>query len=232
MKFSAIKINGKKSQLFITTKQSEPAQEHELNKVLVDHIPSLVGTLKSSNLVVKFIKARSWHEYIKLLWNHSRITKEIKGSELLEGLGLTVPTIYEVGLGIMPSRRHEYIGYYIMENLTLSGFEELSKLIREGAIDPLMRERIMLTVFNGLKKMRDNRIVFSDFHLDNVFANSSGDITWIDPGVTTYNIMNEKKFKNKFNHSINRYIFYCNDRGNDLSDKESDMFKQLLMPSQ
>ena len=84
MKLSAITINGKKSQLFITTRSSNSIQEHELNQTLIDHTPSLVGILKSSNLVIKFIKARSWHEYIKLFWNHSRITKEVKGSELLE----------------------------------------------------------------------------------------------------------------------------------------------------
>jgi tRNA A-37 threonylcarbamoyl transferase component Bud32 len=232
VKFSSLNILEKKSQFFLTTKHQTNSKQHILNNVLVDHTPSLVGVLKDSGLVIKFIKARSWHEYIKLLWNHSRITKEIKGSELLKGLGLTVPTIYEVGLGVIPSRKHKYIGYYIMENLSLSGFEELSKLIKTGAIDPFMRERIMISVFKGIEKMRDNRIVFSDFHLDNVFANKSGDITWIDPGVTTYNKMNERRFRDKFNYSINRFIFYCNDRGNELSEKESDMFKQLMMPAQ
>ncbi len=230
MKLSVIKINGEKSQLFTTLKHSGLPQEHELDHVLVDHIPSLVGILKNSNFVIKFIKARSWHEYIKLLWNHSRITKEIKGSKLLESLGLTVPVIYETGLGIIPSRKHEYIGYYIMENLTQSGFQELSKLIRDNVIDAPMRHKIMTSVYDGLKIMRDNRIVFSDFHLDNIFADSNGNITWIDPGVTTYSIMNEKKFRDKLNYSINRYIFYCNDRGNTLSDEETDMFRNLLIP--
>lgn len=231
MKISVIRTNGEKSQPFITLKHSGLIQEHTLDQVLVDHIPSLVGILKDSNLVIKFIKARSWHEYIKLLWNHSRITKEIKGSKLLENLGLTVPVIYETGLGIIPSRKHEYIGYYIMENLTLSGFQELSKLIRDNVIDAPMRDKIMSSVYDGLKIMRDNRIVFSDFHLDNIFADSDGNITWIDPGVTIYNTMNEKKFREKLNHSINRYIFYCNDRGNTLSDKETALFKKLLIPS-
>lgn len=230
MKLSTIKIDGQKSQLFFTTKQCEPEHEHELDQVLVDHIPSLVGTLKDSNLVIKFIKARSWHEYIKLLWNHSRITKEIRGSELLKGLGLTVPIIYEAGLGIIPSRKHKYIGYYIMENLTTSGFQELSKLIRDGAIDTTMRDKIMTSVFKGLEVMRNNRIVFSDFHLDNVFANSSGEITWIDPGVTTYNKMNEKKFRAKFNHSINRYINYTYAGKSLLSKSEIIKMKNLIYP--
>jgi tRNA A-37 threonylcarbamoyl transferase component Bud32 len=229
VKFSSFNILEKKSQLFLTTKHQANSKQHILNNVLVDHIPSLVGVLTDSGLVIKFIKARSWHEYIKLLWNHSRITKEIKGSQLLQELGLTVPVIYEVGLGVIPSRRHKYIGYYIMENLSPSGFQELSTLITEDTINTEIREKIMTLVYLGLKKIRDSNIVFSDFHLDNVFANASGEITWIDPGVTTYSKLNDKKFRNKFNHSINRYIFYCNDRGNTLTEKEKSMFRKLII---
>jgi tRNA A-37 threonylcarbamoyl transferase component Bud32 len=229
VKFSSFNILEKKSQLFLTTRHQKNSKQHVLNSVLVDHIPSLVGILKDSGLVIKFIKARSWHEYIKLLWNHSRITKETKGSQLLQNLGLTVPVIHEVGFGIIPSKKHKYLGYYIMENLSLSGFQELSRLITEDAISEDMRKKIMTSVYFGLKKMRDSNIVFSDFHLDNVFANSSGGITWIDTGVTTYNKINDKKFRVKFNHSINRYIFYCNDRGNTLTEKETSMFTKLII---
>jgi len=232
LKFSAFDIQGKKSQPFLTTRYASTSQQHILDYVLVDHIPSLVGILKDSGLVIKFIRARSWHEYIKLLWNHSRITKEIRGSELLQELGLHVPKIHEVGFGIVPSKKHEYLGYYIMENLTPSGFQELSKLIKENAIDDAIREKIMTSVYLGLKMMRDKYIVFSDFHLDNVFSNEYGEIIWIDPGVTTYNKLNENKFKDKFNHSINRFIFYCNDRGNTLTDKETALFQSLLIPKQ
>jgi hypothetical protein len=229
VKLSSFNILENESQLFLTTRHQDNSKQHVLNNVLVDHIPSLVGILKDSSLVIKFIKARSWHEYIKLCWNHSRITKEIKGSQLLQNLGLTVPVIHEVGFGIIPSKKHKYLGYYIMENLSLSGFQELSKLITENTINADMRGKIMTSVYLGLKKMRDNNIVFSDFHLDNVFANESGDITWIDPGVTIYNRINNGKFRKKFNHSINRYIFYCNDRGNTLTENESSMFRTLII---
>lgn len=231
MKLSAFDIQGKRSQIFLTSRHHPASQQHILDYVLVDHIPSLVGILKDSGQVIKFIRARSWHEYIKLLWNHSRITKEIRGSELLQKLGLNVPKIHEVGFGIVPSRKHEYLGYYIMDNLTPSGFEELSKLIKDGAIDKSMREKIMTLVYLGLRDMRNSNIVFSDFHLDNVFANELGEIAWIDPGVTTYSKFNKKKFRKKFNHSITRFIFYCNDRGNTLTDKETALFNSLLIPS-
>ena len=229
MKLSTFDIQGKKSQVFLTSRHDLAPKQHILDHVLVDHIPSLVGILKDSGLVIKFIRARSWHEYIKLLWNHSRITKEIKGSEILQKLGLTVPKIHEVGFGLVPTKKHEYLGYYIMENLTPSGFQELSKLIKEGAIDESMRGKIMTLVCNGLREMRDNYIVFSDFHLDNVFADEQGNIAWIDPGVTTYSKFNKKKFIKKFNHSIIRFMFYCNDRGNTLTGAETTLFKSLLI---
>jgi hypothetical protein len=229
VKFSSFNILEKKSQLFLTTRHKSNSKQHVLNNVLVDHIPSLVGVLKDSGLVIKFIKARSWHEYIKLLWNHSRITKEIKGSQLLQQLGLTVPVIHEIGFGIIPSKKHKYLGYYIMENLSPSGFQELSKLIKENSINADMRGKIMTSVYLGLKKMRDSNIVFSDFHLDNVFANASGDIVWIDTGVTTYNQINNKNFRSKFNHSINKYILYCNNRGHILTEEENSMFRKLII---
>ena len=164
MKFSVFSIQGKKSQPFVTTAHNMSSQETALNTILIDHTPSLVGVLNKSDLIIKFIKARSWHEYVKLLWNHSRITKEIKGTQILNQLGLRVPIIHEVGYGLIPSIKHSYLGYYIMENLTLSGYQELSKLIKDGAIDSAMRKKIMGAVYDGLKLMKDNRIVFSDFH--------------------------------------------------------------------
>lgn len=231
MKLSVFSINGKQSQPFVTTVHNMSSQETSLNTILIDHTPSLVGVLNKSDLIIKFIKARSWHEYVKLLWNHSRITKEIKGTQILSQLNLRVPTIYEIGYGVIPSLRHNYLGYYIMENLTVSGYQELSKLIKDGAINSTMREKIMSSIYDGLKLMRDNRIVFSDFHLDNVFANELGEITWIDAGVTTYHKLNQSKFKKKFNHSITRFMFYSNDRGNTLLDEETAMFNSLLLQS-
>lgn len=231
MKFSVFNIKNRTSQLFFTTIHKDNPQIKSLKNILVDHTPSLVSTLNDSSLIIKFIKARSWHEYAKLLWNHSRITKEIKGTKLLHELGLNVPVIHEIGYGLIPSLKYEYIGYYIMENLSQSGYQELSKLIKAGAIDNSMREKIMSSVYEGLKIMRDKQIVFSDFHLDNIFANKDGDITWIDAGVTTYHIINKKKFINKFNHSITRFMLYCNDRGNTLLDNETILFNKLLLAS-
>lgn len=231
MKISTFQIMNEESQKFLTTRYSELVHQFSLNTILINHKPSLVGVLHDSDLVIKFIKARSWHEYLKLIWNHSRVTKEVKGTGILKNLGLSVPVIHQVGYGVIPSSRYDYLGYYIMENLTLSGYQELSKLIKDGGIDIIMRKKVMKAVYEGLKLMRDNHIVFSDFHLDNVFANKQGEITWIDAGVTTYHKLNKIKFKKKYDHSITRFIAYSNNRGNTLRDEETAMFNRLLLQS-
>jgi hypothetical protein len=232
MKLSIFKIRDNKTQPFVTTKYNKSIKKTFLKTILIDHTPSLVATLQESGLVIKFIRARSWHEYLKLLWNRSRITKEIKGNQLLKSIGLRVPKIHETGFGIIPSKRHEYLGYYIMDNLSHSGFQELSKLIIEEELDDLMREKIMFAVYEGLKVMRDHRIVFSDFHLDNVFANGIGNITWIDTGITTYNPINKKKFCFKYNQSITRYINYEYEGKILLSQDEKAIFKKLMITLQ
>ena len=229
MKLTAFDFNHKKTQTFLTTKYKDCLNKNSIQHVLIDHNASLVAVLPTSNLVIKFIKARSWHEYLKLLWNHSRVTKEVRGCGLLQELGLRVPKIHEVGFGVIPSTKYKYLGYYIMENLTQSDYQELSILISDNVIDSSTRNKIMLSIYDGLKIMKDHNIVFSDFHLDNVFANQNGDLAWIDAGVTTYNFFNKEKFNKKYNHSINRYISYQYNGTELLSQSEKALFKRLLI---
>lgn len=230
IKLSTFHLLNKRTQFFLTTRSNLKFKENLVNDILVDHTPSLVGIFNDSKLIIKFIRARSWHEYLKLLWNHSRITKEVEGSNLLTKLGLRVPEIHEVGYGIIPNVNHEFLGYYVMENLIQSGFQELSKLIKEDTLNEALRGIIMKSIYDGLKSMRDNHIVFSDFHLDNVFANSRGEIVWIDAGVTTYRSFNTKKFTKKHNHSISRYINYSYSGQQLLLPPERTMFSSLLLP--
>lgn len=232
MKLTDFDLPHNKTQTFLTTRYDNNLHNNTIQHVLIDHNASLVAVLPKSDLVIKFIKARSWHEYLKLLWNHSRLTKEVKGCSLLRSLGLRVPEIYEVGYGLIPSPRHKYLGYYIMENLTKSDYHELSRLIKDNMISSSIRKKIMQSVHDGLKTMRDHNIVFSDFHLDNVFANQSGDLAWIDTGVTTYKTFNKEKFRKKYNHSINRYINYQYNGTELLSLPEKAVFENLLFISE
>lgn len=224
MKLSKFQVDNNKTQLFLTTRYKSEPQQTIVHDILVDHIPSLVGTLKGSGLIIKFIRARSWHEYLKLLWNHSRVTKEVKGNEILQDLGLRVPDIHEAGFGIIPHQKHEFIGYYIMENLKKSGFKELSNIFENEIGNDKRRRKIMSAVYDGIKIMRDNRIIFSDFHLENILSNDKDEIVWIDTGITTYRKQNMKKFIRKFNHSISNY-----GSRNNLLATETAMFNTLLI---
>lgn len=228
MILSYFQINNKKTQLFFTIQRNELEINNSIKNILVDHKPSLVATLDESDYIIKFIKARSWHEYIKLLWNHSRITKEVKGTRILKDLGLNVPRIYQIGLGIVPSSRYKFIGYYIMENLVNTGFNEVSKIVQDDEINSSFREKLLATILAGLTNMRENNIVFSDFHLDNVFSNNEGKVVWIDAGITKYNTtLNSKKFHVKWNDSIYRYQKYLKNSSL-LTKKEREIFNTLL----
>lgn len=224
MKLSTLLLNKKKTQLFLTTCHQRTPLHNSVDKILVDHSPSLIGKLNESGLIIKFIRARSWHEYLKLLWNHSRVTKEVKGNKILQELGLRVPEIHEVGYGVIPSIKHQFLGYYVMEDLKKSGFEELSYLFDNESKSDSQRNLIMSSVYNGLKIMRDNRIIFSDFHLENILANDKNEIVWIDTGITTYRKINNKKFIQKFNSSISKY-----GSRNKLNNNEISLFNTLLI---
>lgn len=226
MKYSTFNIQHEKSQPFLTVDYSDESLSNNIHDIIIDHAASLVGITSKNGLIVKFIKARSWHEYLKLLWNHSRVTKEVKGNRLLSKLGLRVPRIQEVGYGVIPSNKYKFIGYYIMENLKTSGYQELSTLITNNNLSDSIRSKIMFSIYNGLKAMRDNRIIFSDFHFENIFSDSKGEVIWIDTGVTTYNKLNNRKFVKKFNQSVNKY-----GSGNALSHEEINMFNSLLIQS-
>jgi len=226
MKFSVFNIQDKQSQPFVTIEHSHEHLRNNIHDIIIDHKASLVGITSKDELIVKFIKARSWHEYIKLLWNHSRVTKEVKGNKILSSLGLRVPRISEVGLGVIPSHKYRFIGYYVMENLKKSGFQELSILISNNSISDSIREKIMFSIYSGLKSMRDDRIIFSDFHFENIFSNSEGEVIWIDTGVSVYSKFNNKKFVKKFNQSVKKY-----GSGNKLSHEEILMFNSLSIQS-
>lgn len=230
MKISRFFLYNKKTQPFLTTTHPKASLDKSIDDILVDHIPSVVGNLKNQGFIIKFVRARSWHEYLKLLWNHSRVTKEVKGNKILQVLGFRVPKIHEIGYGVIPSIKHQFLGYYVMEDLNRSGFQELSTMINQNTIKGDLRKHIMLDIYNGLKVMRDNRIVFSDFHLENVFANQKGEVAWIDAGVTTYSRLNKKVFHHKHNHAISRYINYEYNGQQLLSQSEQSLFNDLLLP--
>lgn len=202
--------HGQPLQRFVRTRgQPQRPKQHRLKQLWVDSKPSTVGPSCQDGEIIKLIKARRWHEHIKILWAHSRTHKEVVGADLLQQLGLNTPAIHEMGISLPIFPQSRYIGYYVMDNLLSQGLQEVHQLFEEPNTPESLRLTIIDNICAGLQAMYRNKIVFTDFHLANVFCNSDGDLTWIDTGITVYHIRNKRE--QKYTASIQRLVNYYDD---------------------
>ena len=209
----------------------KPAQHiRQAGPLIIDHTPSTVLMAEDGRSVLKFIKARSWHEYFKTFWARSRLFKEVKGNQLLAALGVNVARIHEVGVGLVPSGRYRYLGYYLMEDLSARNAVEMLDFFQQQQLTPSQRIEWLDKVIDDLRVMRDAGVVFSDCHLKNVFADlNRGEVVWIDTGVTRYSCNRGRKFARKFNYSIRRFADY-HDKTLLLTAEEKRRILALLLP--
>ncbi|UTW48610.1 hypothetical protein [Bacterioplanoides sp. SCSIO 12839] len=212
------------------------SDERALKTILVDHKPSLVGVAQNPDVIVKLIKPRKWHDRVKMLWRHSRLHKEVDGNYLLRNLGFRVPNILETGNGFSALIGRPFLGYYLMENLHRAGFAEAKPLFIDQQLNNQQlddkqqadkRAVILQQIIAGLKTLRDQRVVFSDFHLDNVLVDADDNLAWIDTGVTYYQWYRGHKFKEKFNFSIERFIRYYS--ADFFTATEQQQLRELLL---
>ncbi|MDO6681852.1 MULTISPECIES: hypothetical protein [unclassified Oceanobacter] len=221
------------SQAFVCFRSSRRLPENGIrtaDQVIIDHTPSTVAMTDNGLSVLKLIKARSWHEYVKTLWAHSRLFKEVQGNRLLTRLGVHVAAIHEVGIGLLPGSRYRYLGYYIMEDLASVGAQEVFEMFLSGGLTPEERIHWLDLILDDLRTMRDAGVVFSDCHLNNVFAHPlKQHVIWIDTGVTRYFCPRSRKFARKFNYSIRRLADY-HDQHLMLTLEEKRRILALLLP--
>ena len=201
---------------------------HYYGEVIVEERNTSIVTLADNGKkVIKFIKPRSWEEYLKHLWFHCRVYKEIRGNRALAALGLRTPKIYEVGTSILPfpTKNFKYLGYHCMENLYEAGYEEAYNFYKKlDEADPV-RAIITQNIIRDVLKMRKAHIVFSDLHLKNVFADGEGNIAWIDTGIIKCRSAEVPKFRTKYNRSIDRLLnFYRDERV--LSETEKAQIRE------
>ncbi|MBE0482123.1 MAG: hypothetical protein IBX52_01350 [Bacterioplanes sp.] len=189
---------------------------------LISTKPSTVLIENNTNNIIKIVKARRSLEKIKLLWLHSRLQKEISGAKTLNRLGFKTPRIFEQGIAIPFTSNN--LGYYIMENLTLTGMREAEVVFLDKKTSPELRQKIIITICDGLLELYRNKIVFTDFHLGNVFSDINGNLTWIDTGVTKYHI--KKKRNQKFIKSTARFLNYYGDTF--FLENEKDLLLELI----
>lgn len=194
-----------------------------LDKVIRDHNASTVGITDDKRIILKLVKARTWHEHYKILWKRSRTHTEFTGAKLLTSIGIDTPKVYEMGISFPIAKNAKYIGYYLMENLDNSGYFLLSDIqasLTDKKISQLTREieRIMEVLY-------ENRVVYSDLNLGNIFVNpETMDIKLIDTGAKRY--FRRKSHIRKHNKAIRSFIKTIKQssfKGSDL-----DMYCQKL----
>lgn len=219
-------FNAPCSQSFITTFTQQPLKlNHTLESIIQDSHPSVVAVTREDQHILKLIKPRSWHEYFKLLWRHSRYHKEIKGNRLLRHIGLQVPEIYETGIGLIPASQYGYLGFYIMENLEKRDFETVLDYFEDPDLSLTYRQQLFESIISDLEKMQKHLVLFNDLHLRNIMATPTGEMAWIDTGVTHFHWYSRKKFQKKFHDSVSRLI-NCYD-GSLLNESEKQRLKAL-----
>lgn len=142
-------------------------------------------------------------------------------------LGFRVPQIYSIGYRIFPDLRNASLGFYQMENMSLSGFRTVRDLFDNGEIILDQRESVLKTILDGLSVLMRNRIVFTDFHLENVMMNEQGELVWMDTGVTTFSVFSGKKFIRKHNHALDRLATYYSE--NYFTEQEKEQIRALKL---
>lgn len=194
--------------------------------VLKDYVPSLVIRLTDQQLILKLVRARHWVEYVKMLWRHSRISKEINGNELMRRCGVAVPAIVESGIGIFPAKGYQFLGYYLMEDLSCQGLQNSREMFLQNALSPEVRWTFLQNVVSDVQKMLAQRIVFNDFKLENIFLDAQGNSVWIDTGVSRYPFFQNKKLHKKHNRAVSYFLEHHESL---LTDNENQLIRSLFL---
>lgn len=212
--------SGEKVQRFWRTQGlSSRATEIQLQHIMIDYTPSTVAITNDGD-VVKLIKARSWHEHVKIFWARSRTHKEVNGARILNNLGMNTPDIYEMGISLPIFPHSKYIGYYLMNNLKSNDIYTGLEFFKKDNLNTEIREKALESILSGLRTLYQINYVFTDFHLDNLFINNKGQIYWIDIGITKYS---SRKKKEKIKKAIEKLISYHN--GGNLTEDEKEFIK-------
>jgi tRNA A-37 threonylcarbamoyl transferase component Bud32 len=205
-----IKIhNGEDDYSFVAKSATHAASSTAIEELIIDHTPSTVGYANSRKSIIKLVKPRSWHEKIKLAWGHSRIDKELQGFKSLQKLNIRTPEILYYGFRPLLSFRQKYIGFHITENLSLRGDIECYSLFCDGKTSASTRLDVIDNICSALLLLKSKRLVFTDFHLSNVFVDNENNITLIDPGLSKYYL--NSGLNKKLSKSIHRFLSYHGD---------------------
>jgi tRNA A-37 threonylcarbamoyl transferase component Bud32 len=136
-------------------------------------------------------------------------------------LGLKVPDIKCFGIFSNIFNKREFTSFYAMESIN-SDYQP-GNIVFRGLINRA-KENFIKKISIDISKLRGSNYVYSDLSLRNVLVNELGDYYWIDTQIKSYS--RTKKFKNKFNYSLRRFI---SDEDLIISDQDKkDLLIKLL----
>jgi tRNA A-37 threonylcarbamoyl transferase component Bud32 len=171
--------------------------------------------------VLKCLKLRHWTEYHKLLLGKNRALEEVVSNYKMKSLGLNVPEVKYFGIFSNVFSKREFTSFYAMESIN-SDYQP-GNIVFQGLIGRA-KENFIKKISIDISKLRDSNYVYSDLSLRNVLVNDLGDYYWIDTQIKGYS--RKEKFKNKFNHSLRRFI---SDEDLIISDQDKkDLLIKLL----
>lgn len=208
---------------FVARSATNVAKDATIEELIIDHTPSTVGYSDSKKSIIKLIKPRSWHENIKLIWGHSRIDKELRGFRVLQELNIQTPQVFYYGFRPLLALKQKFIGFHVTENLCLNDHIECYELFSDKTTSRERRLNIIMNICEQLSTLERNNIVFTDFHLSNVFVDANNRITLIDPGLSKYHF--KKKLNKKLTKSIKRLLIHHGSEFFTTEEKEYIMKK-------
>ena len=194
-----------------------------LGDILLDHHVSTVGILSGTSMVLKLVKARTWHEHVKVFWKRSRTHTEYTGAQLLNSIGIAAPEVYEMGISFPIPRNALYIGYYLMEDLRETGFKSLSEIQEHLSVEQI--SVLTRNISDTLTTLDQNSVLYSDLHLDNIFCHPVNmALKFIDTGAKRYKRRKvfEKKHKKAIRNLRSSIELSC------LKGTELDIYCQSL----
>lgn len=179
-----------------TSGGSNLGKELVIEEVIYDQRISTVTFANNKAFILKLIKARTWHEYIKIAWGRSRTHIEYKGARLLNSIGISTPQVYEMGISFPFRPQASYIGHYLMDNLQASGYKMLTEV--QTQLNDKQISILTGKITGIFKTLYDNQVVYSDFHISNIFVNLENiSVKLIDTGAKHYKSKRKHKSKNQ-----------------------------------
>jgi tRNA A-37 threonylcarbamoyl transferase component Bud32 len=217
----ALYLDGVLKSFSVITHKSKNEKSHDIKgHTIFETKSSIVLELEDGN-ILKCLKIRHWTEYHKLLLGKSRAKEEVASNYEMHNIGLAVPEIVYCGIFSNLFSKRAFSSFYCMKCIpsSFSLGNTIYSSLNENA-----KNLFIKNIFLDIEKLKDHHLVYSDLNLKNLFLNNNGEHYWIDTQVKNYS--QDDKFRDKFNHSLNRFI---NNPKIEFSRNDKEILNTLLI---